>query len=76
MVARFKTGPCRPPNGRQGPVAPGVGDRGLSPVGGATGSPLPPSPPFPLSFEPKNSEKKERGEEKKSGEALPNYTPR
>ena len=30
------------------------------------------SPPFPLSFEPKNSEKKERGEEKKSGEALPN----
>ena len=33
-------GPCRPPNGRQGPVAPGVGDRGLSPVGGATGPPL------------------------------------
>src|SRR6185503_17268849 len=37
---RFKTGPCRPPNGRQGPVAPGVGDRGLSPVGGATGPPF------------------------------------
>ena len=33
-------GPCRPPNGGQGPVAPGVGDRGLSPVGGATGPPL------------------------------------
>ena len=30
-------GPCRPPNGRQAPVAPGVGDRPLSPVGGATG---------------------------------------
>ena len=31
--------PCRPPNGRQAPVAPGVGDRPLSPVGGATGPP-------------------------------------
>ena len=26
-----------PPNGRQGPVAPPTGDRGLSPVGGTTG---------------------------------------
>ena len=26
-----------PPNGRQDPVAPGVDDRGLSPVGGAIG---------------------------------------
>ena len=67
-----------PPNGRQAPVAHPRGDRPMSPVGGATGS-LPPilttgqhSPPFPLSFEPKNSETKERGEEKKSGEALPN----
>ena len=39
-----------------GPVAPPTGDRPLSPIPGATGSPL--SPPFPLSFEPKNSEKK------------------
>ena len=49
------------------------------PLGGATGSLLPilnpghHSPSFPLSFEPKNSETKERGEEKKSGEALSNY---
>ena len=56
-----KEGACRPPNGRQAPVAHPRGDRVLSPVGGATGS-LPPilnpghhSPPFPLSFEPKNS---------------------
>ena len=34
-----KKGACRPPNGRQGPVAHPWGDRGLSPVGGATGSP-------------------------------------
>ena len=33
-------GPCRPPNGRQDPVTPGVGDRPLSPVGGATGPPF------------------------------------
>ena len=46
-----KRGPVAPPNGRQAPVA----------RWGATGS-LPPvlnpghhSPPFPLSFEPKNS---------------------
>ena len=30
---------CRPPNGRQGPVAHSRGDRGLSPIGRATGSP-------------------------------------
>ena len=32
-----KKRPCHPPNGRQGPVAQPTGDRGLSPVGGATG---------------------------------------
>ena len=36
-----KKGACRPPNGRQDPVAHPRGDRGLSPVGGATGA-LPP----------------------------------
>ena len=51
-----KRGACRPLGGRQGPVL----------------TPGHPSPSFPLSFEPKNSEKKERGKEKKSGEALPN----
>ena len=67
------------PGEKKGPVAPPTGDRVLSPVGGGATWSLPPilnpghhSPPFPLSFEPKNSEKKERGEEKKSGEALPN----
>ena len=35
-----KKGGCRPPNGRQGPVAHPSGDRGLSPVGGGD------SPPF------------------------------
>ena len=33
-----KRGACRPPNGRQAPVAHPRGDRPLSPVGGATGS--------------------------------------
>ena len=34
---RKKRGACRPPpNGRQGPVAHPSGDRGLSPIGGAT----------------------------------------
>ena len=45
------TGACRPPLGRQGPVARWGGRQG----------PLPPihrMPPFPLSFEPKNSGKK------------------
>ena len=37
---------------KRGPVAPPTGDRTLSPVGGRQG------PYFPLSFEPKNSEKK------------------
>ena len=36
-----KKGACRPPNGRQGPVAHPRGDKGLSPVGGRQG-PLPP----------------------------------
>ena len=59
-----KKRPCRPPNGRQGPVAHPRGDRGLLPVGGATGSPPPylnpgrHMPLSPLSFEPKNSGKK------------------
>ena len=35
-----KEGACRPPNGRQAPVAHPRGDRTLSPVGGATGSPM------------------------------------
>ena len=50
------TGPCRPPQGRQGPVARvgGGGDKGPSPYL----SPGRYSPPFPLSFEPKNSGKK------------------
>ena len=37
---RKKRGTCRPPNGRQGPVAHPSGDRVLSPVGGATAPPL------------------------------------
>ena len=60
-----KKGACPPPSphGRQGPVAHPRGDRGLSPVGGATGaspylSPGRHSPPFPLSFESKIQEKK------------------
>ena len=36
-----KEGACRPPNGRQAPVAHPRGDRVLSPVGGRQG-------PFPL----------------------------
>ena len=40
VPGRKKGGACRPLGGRQGPVAPGVGDRGLSPVGRATGPPL------------------------------------
>ena len=66
---------------KRGPVAPPTGDRPLSPTPGATGS-LPPiltpltpghhSPPFPLLFEPKNSEKKRGVRRRKSGETLPN----
>ena len=37
-----KEGACRPPNGRQAPVAHPRGDRALSPVGGATGPYLSP----------------------------------
>ena len=48
------TGACRPPQGRQGPVARWGGDRGLP----LYLSPGRHSPPFPLSFEPKNSGKK------------------
>ena len=70
--------PVGPPGG---PVAPPAGDRGgLSPPR-ATGSaslykaPLIPSPHSLLSFDLKKSkkiQKKERGEKKRSGEALPN----
>ena len=52
------------PGKKRGLSPPPTGDRGLSPVGG--GDRVPPpyishgrhSPPFPLSFEPKNSGKK------------------
>ena len=40
LWSKKKRGACRPPNGRQAPVAHPRGDRGLSPVGGATGPPL------------------------------------
>ena len=59
-----KKGAYRPPNGRQGPVAHPRGDRGLLPDGGGDRGPSPylspgrHSPPFFLSFEPKNSGKK------------------
>ena len=79
-----KRGACRPPQGRQasgpargagrsscrrqgGPVAPPTGDR-VSP-------PIRPPPHSLLSFDLKKSkkiQKKERGEKKGSGEALPN----
>ena len=45
-VPSKKKGPCRPPQGRQGPVTHPRGDWGLSPVGGATGS-LPLYKPWP-----------------------------
>ena len=83
VLKYFKNIPRSPPIGRQalivifffkfatrsltkkrGHVAPPTGDRYISP-----GRHMPPSP---LSFEPKNSGQK-RGEEKKSGEALPYY---
>ena len=47
-------GPCRPLNGRQAPVAPGVGDRPLSPVGGATCPPFFFSRDFVANLERKN----------------------
>ena len=51
---QWVTGACRPPLGRQGPVARWGGDRVPSPFI----SPGRHMPPFPLSFEPKNSGKK------------------
>ena len=45
---RKKRGACRPSNGRQGPVAHPWGDRGLSPVEGATGAPPPPYAAIPF----------------------------
>jgi len=58
------------PGKKKGPIAHPRGDRGLSPVGGATGSPPPyinpgrHMPLSPLSFEPENSTK---NPEKKRG---------
>ena len=56
------------PQARQGACRPPAGDRGTHPYKRA-------DPPLPSSFEPenftKNPEKKERSEEKESGEALP-----
>ena len=43
-----KRGLVAPPNGRQGPVAHPWGDRGLSPVEGATGAPPPPYAAIPF----------------------------
>ena len=72
------TGPCRPslrrPTRRPGLQAPG----GRSPIPRATGSahpyirPPPSFPPHLTSKNPKKIQNKERGEEKGSGEALPN----
>ena len=82
------TGPCRPPQGRPtsgpslqapgGPVAPPTGARGACrpPPGNRVSPPYirpPPSfPPHLTSKNPPKIQKKERGEEKGSGEALPN----
>ena len=98
-LEKKKEGACRPPNGRQAPVAHPSGDQpggpayrrqgGRSPILRATGglSPPPqratgsghpyirPPPSFPphlTSKNPQKIQKKERGEEKGSGEALPN----
>ena len=94
-----KRGACRPPNGRQAPVAHPRGDQPVAlgyrrqgagrPSCGRQGGPVAPPPhgrpgqaayirPPPhslLSFDLKKSkkiQKKERGEKKGSGEALPN----
>ena len=77
MRSLRKKRPCRPPNGRQGPVAQPTGDRRWAQPTGAAGglSPPPPgrpgvppyissSPPLPSSFEPENSTK---NPEKKRG---------
>ena len=45
---RKKKGAYRPPDGRQGPVAHPWGDRGLSPIEGATGAPPPPYAAIPF----------------------------
>ena len=77
-------GPVAPPTGDRpvgppgGPVAPPAGDRGgLSPPHGRPGQAayIRPPPHSLLSFDLKKSkkiQKKERGEKKGSGEALPN----
>ena len=87
VLKYFKNIPRSPPIGRQAlsvifffkfATRSLAKKRGLSPTQRATGSPPPyinpgrHMPLSPLSFEPKNSGKKEKGEEKKSGEALPN----
>ena len=81
-----KRGPVAPPTGDRpvgppgGPVAPPAGDRGgLSPPHGRPGQAayIRPPPHSLLSFDLKKSkkiQKKERGEKKGSGEALPNFT--
>ena len=66
----WREGVLSPPNERQGPVAPPRATGGLLPYisPGLHAS-------IPFSFEPKNytkNSKKKRGEEKKSGEVLPN----
>jgi len=70
--ARMEGGPVAPPRATGGPTH--RRDRGgLSPPLGRPALPLlcKHSTLIPSSFEPKNPEKKERGEEKGSGEALP-----
>ena len=47
-LEKKKGGSLSPPNGRQGPVAHLWGDRGLSPVEGATGAPPPPYAAIPF----------------------------
>ena len=90
-----KRGACRPPNGRQAPVAHPKGDHPVGPPGGPVAPPagdrgglsppphgrpgqaayIKPPPHSLLSFDLKKTkkiQKKERGEKKGSGEALPN----
>ena len=62
-----KKGACRPPTGDRGACRPPSGDRGLLPY-------IIILPPFPPHLSPKippKIQKKKRGEEKGSGEALP-----
>ena len=56
---------------KRGPVAPPTGDRPLSPTPGATGSP-PPAGRHSLCHLSLKIQEKREGEEKKSGETLPN----